>query len=137
MSEYHSSQHKERVYVRQVMSGKFAVVDGLITVAEGIDIARERKATALIVKKRHDDDEYGLVLLGDIARQVIAKDRAPARVNLYEIMCKPVISVSPDMDVRYCARLFERFKLHLAPVIEDDNVVGIVSYNNIVLNGIY
>jgi len=130
-------QHKSRVFVRQVMSGSFTVVDGLITVEEGIEIARHRRASALIIKKRHDDDEFGLVLLGDIAKQVIAKDRSPARVNLYEIMRKPLISVSPDMDVRYCARLFERFQLHRAPVIEDDNVVGMVSYNNIVLNGIY
>lgn len=129
--------HQKRIKVRAIMSGNFAVVDGLITVAEGIEIVKERKATALIIKKRHDDDEYGLVLLGDIARQVIAKDRAPSRVNLYEIMCKPVVAISPDMDIRYCARLFERLKLHRAPVIEDDNVVGMVSYNNIVLNGIF
>jgi predicted transcriptional regulator len=43
--------------------------------------------------------------------------------------------VSASMDVRYCARLFERFGISRAPVIEDGKVLGMVSYNNIVLNG--
>lgn len=129
--------HDQKIKVRQVMSGSFVLVDGLITVAEGIDIAKKHKATALIIKKRDENDEYGLVLLSDIARKVIAKDRSPQRVNLFEIMCKPILSISPDMNIRYCARLFDRLKLHRAPVIEDDNVIGIVSYNNIVLNGIF
>ena len=51
-------------------------------------------------------DEYGMVLLSDIAKQVLAKDRSPKRVNIYEIMAKPVLSVQPDMDIRYCARMF-------------------------------
>jgi predicted transcriptional regulator len=67
---------------------------------------------------------------------VIAKDRAPERVNVYEIMSKPVIAVAPAMDIRYCARLFDKFGLALAPVIEDDQVLGIVSYSDMVLRGL-
>jgi len=89
----------------------------------------------LIVQKRHADDEIGMVLISDIARQVLARDRAPERVNVYEIMAKPVISVSPDMDIRYCARLFTRFELTRAPVVEDGEVVGIVSMTDLVIKG--
>ena len=73
---------------------------------------------ALIVDKRHDDDEYGIVLLSDIAREVMARDKAPDRVNVYEIMSKPVVCVDPKMDIRYCARMFDRFGLSRAPVVE-------------------
>ena len=82
---------------------------GMVTVAEGIQLAKQHNVTSLIINKRHKNDEFGLVLLSDIAKQVIAKDRSPERVNLYEIMSKPLLSVSPDMDIRYCARLFENF----------------------------
>jgi CBS domain-containing protein len=37
------------------------------------------------------------------------------------------------MNIRYCARLFERFGISHAPVIENDEVVGIVSYYLLVL----
>jgi predicted transcriptional regulator len=75
-------------------------------------------------------------LFSDIAKQVIAKDRAPERVNVFEIMAKPVIAVRPDMDIRYCARLFDRFGISHAPVVENDRVVGIVSYYQLVLEGL-
>ena len=74
--------------------------------------------------------------VGHIAKQVIAKDRAPERVNVYEIMAKPVISVRPDMNTRYCARLFDNFGISHAPVIENEEVLGIVSYYLIALHGL-
>ena len=57
-------------------------------------------------------------------------------MNVYEIMSKPVISVSPDMDIRYAARLFSQFGISVAPVIEQGEVIGIVTYADIVLHGL-
>lgn len=88
------------------------------------------------IDKRDADDEYGIVMLADIAREVLAKDRAPERVNVYEIMSKPALTVHPDMDIRYCARLFERFGLARAPVTKQGKIVGIVSYTDMVLKGL-
>lgn len=62
-------------------------------------------------------------------------NRSPDRVNIYEIMTKPALAVGPDMQVKYCARLFERFGISRAPVIENGQILGMVSYNNIVLSG--
>lgn len=121
--------------VREVMSDTYAVVDGLMTVEEAIGIARAKQVKALIVDKRHPEDEYGLVLMNDIAKKVLAKNRAPARTNVYEIMSKPALCVSPEMNVKYCARLFERFGISRAPVVEEGSILGMVSYNNIVIKG--
>jgi predicted transcriptional regulator len=97
----------------------------------------KEEALALIVDKRDDDDEYGIVLLSDIAKKVLAANRAPERTNVYEIMSKPVLGVHPDMQVRYCARLFNAFGLTLAPVIDAANeVLGMVSYDDLVLRGL-
>lgn len=124
------------IRVREVMKTKFDTIDGMTTVADALRAMRHVETKALIVEKRHPDDEYGMVLISDIARHVLAKDRAPQRVNVYEIMAKPVISVDPDMDIRYCARLFERFELSRAPVLENGTVIGIVSFTDMVLNGL-
>ena len=61
---------------------------------------------------------------------------AEERGNIYEIMSKPVIYVDPEMDIRYCTRLFENFGLARAPVVENKKVVGIIGYTDIVLNGV-
>lgn len=124
------------VRVRDVMTDHFAMVDGVMTVAEALARLKRENAQVLIVDKRGPDDEYGIVLLRDIAQQVLACNRAPQRVNIYEIMSKPVISVAPDMDIRYCARLFDRFGLAYAPVIGDGQLLGIVSYAHMVLQGL-
>ncbi len=130
------STQRDVVRTRDVMTDEFDMIDGLMTVADAVKIFREKEARLLIINKRHDDDEYGMVLLSDIAKKVVAKDRSPERVNVYEVMAKPVISVDPHMDIRYCARLFENFGLAHAPVIENEKVLGIVSYRSMVLKGL-
>ena len=123
------------VRVRDVMKTKFDLVDGLTSVEDALRKMKYIETKCLLVNKRHDNDEYGIVLIADIARQVLAKDRAPARVNIYEIMSKPVMTIDPDMDIRYCARLFDKFGLSRAPVVEKKELVGIVSYTDMVLIG--
>ncbi|MGI1668851.1 MAG: CBS domain-containing protein [Neptuniibacter sp.] len=130
------SSERKIVRTRDVMTDEFDMIDGLMTVSEAVKIFKEKSARVLIINKRHEDDEFGMVLLSDIAKNVIGQDRSPERVNVYEVMAKPVISVDPHMDIRYCSRLFENFGLAHAPVIEDDKVLGIVSYRSIVLKGI-
>jgi signal-transduction protein with cAMP-binding, CBS, and nucleotidyltransferase domain len=117
------------------MANTYVVVDGLKTVHDGIVLAKEHRVKALVVEKRSDDDEFGIVLMNDIAKKVLARNRSPQRTNIYEIMTKPALCVDPNMNVKYCARLFERFGISRAPVIEDGRVIGMVSYNNIVVNG--
>lgn len=121
--------------VRDVMKSQLDLVDGLITVRDALMTMRHVDTKALLVDKRHDDDEYGIVLLSDIAREVLAKDRAPERVNIYEIMSKPVITVDPQMDIRYCARMFDKFGLSRAPVVDKGKLVGMISYTDMVLQG--
>jgi len=123
------------VQVKDAMTtNNYQFADGMMTVAEGIKLAKTHNVNALIINKRNPQDEYGLVMLADIAKEVLAKDRSPERVNLYEIMAKPLLSVNPNMDVRYCARLFERFSVHLAPVIEGNEIIGMVDYINMVFS---
>ena len=119
-----------------VMSQDYILADGLATVTEALAELRDKNARCIIVKKRHEDDEYGIVVLSDIAKKILAKDRSPDRVNLYEIMSKPVISVRPTMDIRYTARLFENFGIAAAPVLHSGEVLGIVTYEDMALRAL-
>lgn len=129
-------KNRKLIRVREVMKTRFDMVNGMATVAEALEQMKHVETKSLIVDKRTDDDEYGMVMLSDISREVLALDRAPERVNIYEIMSKPVIAVDPEMDIRYCARLFERFGISRAPVVENRKVIGIVSHTDMVLRGL-
>ncbi|MBT8119832.1 MAG: CBS domain-containing protein [Gammaproteobacteria bacterium] len=130
------STERKVIRARDVMKTEFDMIDGRVTVMEALRTMRHVETKSLIVDKRHDDDEYGMVLISDIARDVLAKDRSPDRVNVYEIMSKPLLTVDPDMDIRYCARYFEKFHLSRAPVMENRKVIGIISYTDMVLKGL-
>lgn len=122
--------------VADVMKRDFDLVDGKLTVKQALLAMKHPETRTLIVDKRDADDEYGLVLIADIAKKILAADRSPDRVNLYEIMAKPVLSVPPEMTIKNCARLLERFSLMRAPVISDGKVLGIVSFHDLVLRGL-
>ncbi len=130
------NEKKPAIRVRQVMQSNFTTIGGMTTVADALEKLAIENDSALLVDKRHDDDEYGLLLISDIARHVLAKDKNPERVNVYEIMAKPVLSVHPEMDIKYCARLLQRFDLTRAPVLENQIAVGLVSFENLVLRGL-
>lgn len=124
---------KPIVRVREVMKREVDIVDGMETVADALKGMKHPETRTIIVDKRHPDDEYGVVMFRDVAKRVLAPDLSPRRISVYEIMSKPVISVDPAMDVRYCIKLFDRFGLSRAPVIEDGRIIGLVSYTDIVL----
>jgi predicted transcriptional regulator len=129
-------QLKNVIRVRDVMKCEVDVVDGMLTVTEALKSMKFPDTRTWIVDKRHADDEYGVVMFRDMAKKVLARNISSDRVNLYEIMSKPVLSVHPDMDIRYCTRLFDRFGLSRAPVLEHQKIIGLVSYTDIVLKGL-
>lgn len=124
------------IRVRDVMKTNVDMVDGMDTVESALEKMDHVETKTLIVNKRDENDAYGIVMFSDIARKVLALDRPPARVNIYEVMTKPVISVEPEMDIRYCARLFDRLRLSRAPVISKGQVLGVVSFSDMIVKGI-
>lgn len=124
------------IRVRDVMKPDVDTVDGMDTVEAALQKMDHVETKTLIVDKRDDNDAYGIVMFSDIARKVLAKDRPPRRVNIYEVMTKPVISVEPDMDIRYCARLFDRLHLSRAPVISNGKILGVVSFSDMIIKGV-
>ena len=126
-----------RVSVKDVMKREIAMIEGKATIYEALMLMKRHRTSVLVVNKRSEDDEYSLLLVSDIARQVLAKDRSCKRVNVYEVMVKPAVYFEPDMDIRYCSRLFARFDLVRALVVENKQVLGTISPNSLVLDGMF
>lgn len=122
--------------VADVLNTDFLLLDGMATVSEALAEMKARDTNFLLVDKRDEHDEYGIVLVSDIAKRVLAPNLSPDRVNVYEIMTKPVLAVDPDMNIRYCARLFEHFGISTAPVVKNGDIRGVVTYTALVLKGL-
>ena len=124
------------ITVREVMNQRYVRVQGIDTVADAFRNMRATDAQCMIVERRDENDEFGLVLHTDLARRIIGPDRSPQRVRIYEIMSKPVLSVHPGMNIRYASRLFERFHIRVAPVVDAGEVIGVVTDLDIVMQGL-
>jgi len=119
---------------KEVMRRNVVTIDGMATVREAISKMRSENVTALIVDKRHPKDAWGIVTITDLVREVIAPGRSPDDANVYEIMTKPVITVPPDMDIRYVARLLRRAGVRKAPVEAQGELLGMISLSDLVLS---
>ncbi len=122
------------IRVSDLMGTKLHTVDGLATAAEAMAAMKRLQISSLVVNRRHDDDELGLVTVSDLAREVITHDRAPERVNVYEIMSKPALTVRSGMLARYAVRLLVQFRVSRALVIDDEGApLGLVTLRDLVL----
>ncbi|MCW8932546.1 MAG: CBS domain-containing protein [Gammaproteobacteria bacterium] len=128
--------NSERIMVKDVMKTHVDFVDGMKTVKEALAEMQHIETKTLIVNKRHEHDEWGIVVISDIARKVLAVDKSIERTNVYEVMTKPAVTINPDMDIRYCARMFEQLGLSRVPVVEHGKIIGIISYTDMVLKGL-
>ncbi len=118
--------------VRDVMMPSPHVVDGLASVAEAITHMKQHQVSSLVIDRRHDGDEYGILVVQDIADKVIGLDRSPGRTSVYEIMSKPVLTVDAEMDIKYAIRMLVRFGLSRGLVTEHGKLVGIVTMRDMV-----
>ncbi|MDP6429292.1 MAG: CBS domain-containing protein [Rhodospirillales bacterium] len=127
----------EYTKVSDVMTISIHTVDRLATVAEAVEIIRQERVSSLVVPRRDESDELGLLVITDVAREVIGKGRAADRVNVYEVMTKPVLTLDKDMNIRYAVRLLVNFKLSRALVVDHErNPMGIVTIRDMVLGSI-
>lgn len=122
------------VRAKDVMRKGVVSIDGMATAKEAAAKMRSEKVSYLLIKKRHDDDAWGIVVVQDFIRGVMVPDRSPNEVNVYEIMTKPVITVPADMDIRYVARLIYRAGIRRAPVEERGEIVGMISLSSLILD---
>ncbi len=122
------------IRVRDLMVAELHTIDGLATVAEAMTMMKRHKVSSLVVDRRNEDDELGLVVVTDIANGVIADNRAPERVNVYEIMSKPLLTLPEEMLAKYAVRILVRFEISRAVVVDQHrNAIGIVTLRDLIM----
>ena len=115
---------------KDIMTKDVVTVSGSATVADAVKLMKEKGLRALIVERRHDNDPYGMVTETDVIYKVAAYGKDPKEMRVYEIMNKPCIVVSPELEVEYIARLFANTRIRREPVIEG-TLLGVVSISDI------
>ncbi|CAK8710535.1 MAG: CBS domain-containing protein [Candidatus Electrothrix sp. AW2] len=121
------------IRARDVMRTKLVTIDGMATVREAADKMRKEHLSHLLVERRNADDAWAIISIRDLVEGVLLPDRPAEDVNVFEVMTKPVITVPPDMDIRYVARLLHNTGLSRVPVEENGELIGMISLSSLIL----
>jgi signal-transduction protein with cAMP-binding, CBS, and nucleotidyltransferase domain len=121
------------VKVSDVMRTSLHMVSGLASVEEAITLMNQHGVSSLVIERRDEHDEFGLVTVHDIAAQVIGANRSRQRTSVYQIMTKPALTINADMNVRYAMRLLSNLRINRALVTQGKELLGLVTLRDMVL----
>lgn len=122
------------IKVATVMKTEIRTVDPMSTVSDAMILMSKNGVSSLVIERRDEKDEYGLIVISDIAKEVIAQGRSPDRVSVYEIMTKPTLTLDSEMDIKYGVRHLSRFGVSRGLVLNHDReLVGIVTLRDMIL----
>ncbi|NTW49990.1 MAG: CBS domain-containing protein [Chlorobiales bacterium] len=121
--------------VSALMTKNVISMDGSKTVADAIQIMKTHNISSIVIKPRNEDDTYGIVTEKDILEKVIdpGEDihRDPWNTPVFEVMSKPIISVYPELRVKYALRLMKRIKIRRVAVMDGSKLVGILTETDV------
>ena len=113
---------------KEIVSNKLFYIDGLASTRHAVEIMKEKNVQALIIRKRNNADANGIITVNDIIKGVIIPKKTLDEVSVYEIMTKPVFSISAHLNVKYVPRLMYNYDVKIAPVEENGEYIGMIDY---------
>src|SRR5262245_25556900 len=100
------------------------------TVFEALQMMAEKNVGALLVTK--DNQLVGIISERDYSRKVVLKGRSSKDTPVRDILSGHVIHVSPDHTIDECMRLMTEHRVRHLPVLDVNQIVGVVSIGDLV-----
>lgn len=117
--------------LEDVMVGEVVTVEADVAVEEAVKIMNKHEIGCLIVMNKEVDKPVGIVTERDLLKRVLVELKDPRKTKVSEIMSKPLIFGTPHMDVEVAARLMFKKKIKKLPVVENGNLVGLVTLTDL------
>ncbi|MET0815049.1 MAG: CBS domain-containing protein [Pseudoxanthomonas sp.] len=119
--------------LRQLLGSKtpevYAVAPG-DSVMDAIRLMAEKGVGAVLVMD--GASLAGIVSERDYARKVVLHGRSSADTSVRDIMTADVITVGPNHTVEHCMQVVTEHRIRHLPVIEDGDVIGVISIGDLV-----
>lgn len=105
-------------------------IDGSSTVFEAIKKMVDVNVGSVLVTD--GGEVVGIMTERDYLRRVTLEGRTDKEALVSEIMSAPIIYVTPETSIDECMALMTDRRIRHLPVVEDDEVVGVVSIGDVV-----
>ena len=119
--------------VRQVLETKGSTIYSASPeslVYDALLLMAEHHIGALVVMQR--DKMVGIFSERDYAREVVIKGKTSKTTTVGDIMSVQLITVSPDDTVDHCMNLMSGKRIRHLPVLENDQLIGLLSIGDLV-----
>ena len=118
--------------VKDIMTKDIVYINPNATVTEAAQLMQKHNIGSVPVCEQNK--LIGIVTDRDIVVRNIANGMNPNNTKVRDVMTSQVASATPDMDVSDAASIMSQKQIRRMPVIESNNLVGIVSLGDMATN---
>jgi CBS domain-containing protein len=117
------------------MQLKDIMVKHVVTVTEdesvfnAANLMRQASVGCLVIARA--GRAQGIITDRDLTIRCLGEGHNPLLCPVSQHMSTPVITAGPDMEVLYAAHLMSNKKIKRLPVLEDEQLIGLVSFSDI------
>ena len=116
--------------VEDVMVKDIITIDASASALEAAETMNKYDIGCLIVVEVRKP--IGIVTERDMLKRVLLQHRNPRKTSVNNIMSRPLIVSTPKTEIRDAVRVMNERRIKKLPVIEDGNLLGLVSLTDVV-----
>lgn len=114
--------------VKDWMSSPVIVVDRDSSVSYALTLMRRRNIKSLLVAIDAERNLFGILTTTDIRDKIIAQEKNPANISVYEIMSENLVTANPEWTLKQCSIEMQKKNIHHMPVIDEHSrLIGLIS----------
>jgi CBS domain-containing protein len=112
--------------------GSVVRIDGDATVFDAVKAMVDANVGAILVTGRDANQIAGIFTERDYLRRIAVEGRTSRDTNVRDVMTSPVLAVTPETSVEEAMALMTDRRIRHAPVVDGENLVGMVSIGDLV-----
>jgi len=121
--------------VKQILDGKTNAiyhVSPQTYVYNALQLMQEKNISSVLVMDGRT--LHGIFTERDYARKIVLKERSSRNTRVQEVMTSSILSVTLRDTIEYCMKVMTDSHIRHLPVLENGEVVGIISIGDVVKN---
>ena len=134
--QYYTREKRGTMKVKEIMR-KCRTISGDMSIMEAAQLMNKHHIGSLVVideKENYKEIIAGIITERDILEKVTAANKLPSKIFVKDVMTKKVITISPDEYIDDAVYLMIQNKIKKLPVLNDCELVGIITSTDIVAN---
>ena len=116
--------------IEELMVKKVVTVKASDKVIDAVELMNKHEIGCLIVV--NDEKAVGILTERDMLKRVLAKSKDPKKTKVEQVMSVPLITTKPQNEVEDTARLMFKSEIKKLPVVEDGQLLGLVTLTDLV-----